>query len=83
MLTQPPLQLQTQRLEILLPRVHTLYLPQVDGVTASLMQATLQAVSLDDIEIVYLQDGDKRVIYGTTVRVRALNLGRFEVEVVP
>jgi ComEC/Rec2-related protein len=82
LLTHPPHPADAARLARLMPRVHTLYLPaHVDGVTAALMTLALEEICLDGINIVFLQDGDRRVIHGTTVRVRALNMGRLEVEI--
>jgi len=78
-LTTPPLPADASRLAEILPRVHTLYLPaHIEGVTASLMYYTLADLPTPE-NIIYLRDGDRRVIRGTGVQVNALPMGEFEV----
>jgi hypothetical protein len=84
LLTHPPHPDDAERLALLIPRVHTLYLPaHATGVTGSLMKLALEEVYLDDLNIVFLEDGDRRVFRGTTLEVRAFGLGWFEVDIVP
>ena len=79
LLTSPPLPADAGRLEQILPRIHTLYLPaHVEGATESLMNETLGRISLS-ANVVFLNDGDTRTASGTSVRVHALPMGRFEI----
>lgn len=79
LLTHPPRPQDAARLARILPRVHTLYLPaHAEGATESLMFAALEGLPTENIRIIFLENGDKRVS-GATVRVFALPLGRFEV----
>ena len=78
-LTHPPQPADISRLERILPRIHTLYLPaHVYGVTESLMLSTLDGLSLDGISTVFLQCGDVRVVRNVSVRVNALPMGQLE-----
>jgi competence protein ComEC len=82
LLTHPPHPDDITRLAQLMPRIHTLYLPAHAGsVTEFLMNQTLGQIPMENTNIIFLNDGDKRVFRCTSVQVRALILGRFEVEV--
>jgi len=80
LLTHPPHPNDTERLARILPRIHTIYLPaHATGVTESLMQTALNEISLENIEIIFLQNADKRITRDVTVQVFALPMGQFEV----
>ncbi|MCL2223698.1 MAG: competence protein ComEC family protein [Defluviitaleaceae bacterium] len=82
LLTHPPRPTDTERLARILPRIHTIYLPaHAEGVTESLMHATLHELPLDEIRIVFLQDGDKRITRDVSVQVSALPMGQFHVNI--
>lgn len=81
LLTHPPRPTDTERLARLMPRIHTIYLSaHAEGITESLMHTTLAQLNLPP-NIIYLQDGDKRIANGITVQVYALPMGRFEFSV--
>jgi ComEC/Rec2-related protein len=78
--TQPPRPQDAHRLAKIIPRARAVYLPaHVDGVTQVLMQR-----ALDEFlprEIIFLNDGDTRVIGATEIIFRALPLGGFQFEI--
>ncbi|MCL2357525.1 MAG: ComEC family competence protein [Defluviitaleaceae bacterium] len=83
LLTSPPLPADAGRLERILPRIHTIYLPaHVEGATESLMNETLELLSLPS-NVVFLHDGDTRTAAGISVRVHAQPMGGFEVSFPP
>jgi competence protein ComEC len=78
LMTHPPHPNDVERLRRILPRMHTIYLPaHAEGVTESLMNATLAEVLPAHVDIVFLQNGDKRVMRDATVQVFALPMGKF------
>ncbi|MCL2048994.1 MAG: ComEC family competence protein [Defluviitaleaceae bacterium] len=82
LLTSPPMPQDSERLARIIPRVHTLYLPEhAEGTVAALMGRALGQVDLGGVEIVYLRDGDVCMVADVAVRVRAGVLGGFGVEV--
>ncbi|MCL2455925.1 MAG: ComEC/Rec2 family competence protein [Defluviitaleaceae bacterium] len=80
--TQPPRPQDAPRLERIIPHARAIYLPShADGVTEVLMLRALEEINLHETKIIFLRDGDRRAINGTTVQFRALPLGRFEFEI--
>ena len=80
LLTTPPHPNDTARLEQILPRFQTIYLPaHAEGTTLSLME--LAFYELDMPTVVYLHHGDIRTRNDVEVQVFALPLGQFEYKI--
>ena len=82
LLTHPPRPQDAARLERLLPRIHTIYLPEhAEGTIRTLMYNTLGELETNNIELVFLRHKDLLVKDGIIIHVYALPGGEFIFEI--
>jgi hypothetical protein len=81
-LTQPPCPQDTLRLARLLPRMHTIYLPaHAEGTTKGLMLAALDELPPEEINIVYLHEGEKIFSHDIILQIYALPMGELNIDI--